>query len=67
MFNADKLRGKMAESKVTINAISKELKINPSTFYRKMKNNSFEIAEANAISHILGLSSSEVTAIFFGQ
>lgn len=64
LFNANKLRSKMAEKEITISELSKELRINPSTFYRKMKNNPFEIAEANKISCVLNLSVSEVAAIF---
>lgn len=67
MLNTDKLRGKMVENKVTVKTLSHKLGINPSTFYRKLKNNSFEIGEANKITSLLGLSSSEATAIFFGQ
>lgn len=67
MLNANKLKGKLVEKGMTVEEISKTLGINPSTFYRKLKNNSFEIGEADVIVKALQLSSSEAKEIFFNQ
>ena len=62
MLNVGKLKGKLVERGVTVADISKSLGIAPSTFYRKMNNNSFEICEADIIVDALMLSD-----IFFTQ
>ena len=67
MLNVNKLKGKIVEKGFSIEKLSQILGINPSTFYRKIKNNSFEIEEADAIVKELGLSSTEATEIFFAQ
>lgn len=67
MLNVQKLKGKIVEKGKTVEDVSTELGINPSTFYRKLKNNSFEIREADSIATILSLSGTEACAIFFSQ
>ena len=67
MLNAGKLKGKLVEKDISIAKISFELGIAPSTFYRKLKNNSFEIGEADKIVHVLSLTAIEATDIFFAQ
>ena len=67
MLNVQKLKGKIVENGKTIEGVSADIGISPSTFYRKMNNNSFEIGEADKLVRILGLSCSEATAIFFSQ
>ena len=67
MLNVNKLKGKMVEKGFTIEKLSNSLGINPSTFYRKLKNNSFEIGEADEIVEALGLSAFDATEIFFAQ
>ena len=67
MLNVNKLRGKLAERGTTVSKVSAILGIAPSTFYRKIKNNSFEIGEADKIVHVLSLSAREATDIFFSQ
>lgn len=67
MLNANKLKGKMVEKNISVALIAKTLGISPSTFYRKIKKNSFEIAEADAIVKTLGLTSNEAKEIFFKQ
>ena len=67
MLNANKLRGKIAENNMSISEMSHILGIAPSTFYRKIKNNSFEIGEADKIVHVLSLSAKDANDIFFSQ
>lgn len=67
MLNVNKLKGKIVEKGYTIEKLSQTLGINPSTFYRKLKKNSFEIEEADTIVKELCLSSEEATEIFFAQ
>lgn len=67
MLDVQKLKGKIIEKGKTIETMSADLGINPSTFYRKLKNNSFEIEEADRIATILSLSGAEASAIFFSQ
>lgn len=67
MLDVQKLKGKMVEKGKNVECISAELGINPATFYRKMKNNSFEIKEADMLVKILALSCEEASAIFFSD
>ncbi len=67
MLDIKKLKGKITEKGKNIETVSKEIGINPGTFYRKMNNNSFKISEADAIISVLGLSGSEATSIFFAS
>ena len=67
MINIPKLKGKIVEKGKNIHEISAELSMNPSTFYRKMKNDSFEIREAAKLMEILSLSREEAVAIFFSD
>lgn len=65
MLDVLKLKGKIIEKGKSVESVSADLGINPATFYRKMKNNSFEIREACKLIEILSLTSEEVNAIFF--
>ena len=67
MINVRKLKAKIVENGKTITEMSQVLGINPSTFYRKLKQNSFEIGEADVIVRELKLSIEEANAIFFSQ
>lgn len=67
MLNAQKLKGKMVEKGKSVESVSAEMGINPATFYRKLKNNSFEIGEAEKLVDILSLTSEEAIAIFFAN
>lgn len=67
MINIPKLKGKIVEKGKNIHEVSAELSINPSTFYRKMKNSSFEIREATKLMEILSLTREEAVAIFFSE
>ena len=67
MLDVNKLKGKLVENCLSVKEISEILSINPSTFYRKMKANSFEIGEADAIVKALNLTLAEACGIFFSQ
>lgn len=64
--NMDVLRGKMAEKKVSAEAMAKAMGINPSTFYRKMKTDgsSFTVGQMHQVVDVLGLSHEEAQSIF---
>ena len=67
MLDVNKLKGKITENGLNITDIAKALNINPSTFYRKMKKNSFEIGEVDVIVDKLKLSREDANSIFFSQ
>ncbi len=67
MLDVQKLKGKMVEKGKSVENISAEMGINPATFYRKLKNNSFEINEASKIVELLSLTNEEAIAIFFAS
>lgn len=61
-----KLREVIQKSGYSIEVIAGKIGINPSTFYRKLKNhgNSFSIGEMHALQEILGLTTEEAISIF---
>ena len=65
MLDIPKLKGKIIEKGKNIEIVSAELGMNKATFYRKMKNNAFEIREVDKLTEILALSGKEASAIFF--
>ena len=67
MLDVQKLKGKIVEKGKSVESVSAELGINPATFYRKLKNNSFEINEADKLVDILSLTNDEAIAIFFSN
>ena len=67
MLDVQKLKGKMVEKGKSVESISAEMGINPATFYRKLKNNSFEINEADKLVELLSLTNEEAIAIFFAS
>lgn len=67
MLDVQKLKGKIIERGKNIGTVSADLGINPATFYRKLKKNSFEIREADKLIEILSLSVEEASAIFFSS
>ena len=67
MLCVNKLRGKLAEKNISVTKLCDILGISPSTYYRKIQKNSFEIAEADIIVKVLELSASEASEIFFNQ
>ena len=67
MLDVQKLKGKIVEKGKSVESVSAELGINPATFYRKLKNNSFEINEADKLVDILSLTNDEAVSIFFSN
>lgn len=63
----EKLKKKLAEKGISMYQMAKELNIDVSTLYRKLKKNSFEIAEAQKIVSVLGLTAEEANDIFFNH
>ena len=65
MVNIAKLKGKISECNTTQEALAKDIGIDKSTFYRKMKQNgNFSINEVNLIVSSLNLSKDEAISIF---
>ena len=67
MLDVQKLKGKITEKGRNIESVSADLGMNPATFYRKMKNNSFKIKEVDKLVKILSLNGNEATSIFFSD
>lgn len=67
--NMDKLRGKMAERKVTQEELAEQIGVDPSTFYRKMKAEgvNFTVGQMHKIVAVLNLSPAEAASIFLWQ
>ncbi|MBR1740001.1 MAG: XRE family transcriptional regulator [Ruminococcus sp.] len=65
MLDVNKLKGKIIEKGKNVEAVALDIGIDSSTFYRKMKNNSFEIEEADKIVKVLELSRDDAMSIFF--
>lgn len=64
-----KLRGKLAERGVTQEQVANSIKIDKSTFSRKMKSRAldFSIGEMHEISNVLKLSSEDAKEIFLAD
>lgn len=67
MLKVNKLKAKIIEKETSIEALSQKIKIDKSTFHRKMKNNSFFVNEVDVIAKELMLTPEETTEIFFAQ
>lgn len=64
-MNVNKLKAKCVEKGINIDTLSKDVDIPISTFYRKLKENSFTVEEANRIVLVLDLNEREILDIFF--
>lgn len=66
MFTIDRdlLLYKVKQANTTYDAISKELGIDRSTFYRHLREGSITVAELHELIRILKLSTNDVIAIF---
>lgn len=65
-MNADKIRGKIAENRMTVSSFCSAAGFNRSTFDRKMRGESeFDRAEIERIISILHLTDDETRIIFF--
>ncbi len=59
------LKGRMIEKQVNAAALAAKIGIDRATLYRKMKKNSFTVAEAKKIKEALSLTVEESMALFF--
>ncbi len=66
-IDIDKLNGKIAERRTTKDAISDEIGISRSTFYRRLKNGKLLIGDMHKICEVLNLSKTEAMDIFLVQ
>lgn len=66
-LNIEKLKEKIAEKDITVEAVAKAANMDRSTFYRKMQpdNKGFTVGEAKAIALALEMSGDEANAIFY--
>lgn len=66
-MNVNKLKGKIVEKGLTIEAVADMIGMNSSTLYRKMRNGgkTMLVHDATAIAKVLELSSQDAMAIFF--
>lgn len=64
--NMDILRGKMAELKLSPEDMAREIGVDASTFYRKMKTEgvNFTVGQIHKIVDVLNLSREEAASIF---
>ena len=64
--NMDKLRGRMAELKLSPEDMAKEIGVDPSTFYRKIKSDgvNFTVGQMHKIVDVLHLTREEAASIF---
>jgi len=68
VFNANKLKGEMAEKGCSAEKLAAALGINPSTLYRKMTGASeFTRSEIQLAAAFLDLSASDIQDIFFAK
>lgn len=67
MINRDLLRAKMLEKHISAEDMAKVLGIDRATFYRKVRNDSFTIRQADTIKQTLSLSLKDANAIFFAS
>lgn len=65
MFNANALKAEIARNGMTQSSVAKSIGISANTFSTKMKNGTFGIDEAEAISKLLNIGNPG--AIFFDQ
>ena len=64
--NMEMLRGKMAELRISPEAMAEKIGVDASTFYRKLKTEgvTFTVGQMHKIVDVLGLSREEATSIF---
>jgi DNA-binding phage protein len=66
-MNVNKLKGKLVEKSMNTAVLAEKLGISRATIYRKMRDGSFTVGEATAISKALSLTADEAHAIFFND
>jgi transposase-like protein len=69
MYQVDvnKLNGKIVERQTTKESIAREIGIDRSTFYRRIKQNKLLIGDAHKLCECLSLSPTEAIEIFFSR
>jgi len=70
MVKVNKLKAKIVERDLSIQTVAKQLGMNRSTLYRKLKRGSgeaFTVGEVRKLSEILQLTPDEITEIFFSK
>lgn len=68
MVDTDKLKGAIVANGKTQQIVAKEIGIDRSTFYRKMKaDGDFSIGEVAKMAEVIPLSDTEAIAIFFNN
>jgi predicted DNA-binding protein (UPF0251 family) len=66
-MNINKLKGKIVENGLNVDEVASQIKMDRSTFYRKMRNAGFTIQEAVKIKDALNLTDNEANTIFFSH
>lgn len=66
-MDRNSFRAALAQAGYTQSDLAKAMKMAESTMIRKIKRNSFSVAQAEEIGRILGLPSSRLSEIFFDQ
>lgn len=67
MVNTNKLRGAIAEKRLTQRYVATKMGIGMTTFYRKMKVGVFSSDEMYKLKNILELTNADAIAIFFAS
>lgn len=67
MLNANKVRGLMAERRLSGREVATAIGIAPNTFYRKLKTGSFLLWEAEKLLAALGLPKEYAARLFFAD
>ena len=65
MVRTDKLRGLMAEKKISGIAMANELGVSPQAFYKKMSKGRFGLEDARIMTKVLGIENP--VEIFFAE
>ncbi len=68
-MNINKLKGKIVENGMTVEALAEKMGIDRSTLYRKMSNDgeTMLVKDANRIVSVLNLTQQDAIAIFFSH
>lgn len=69
MVNVNKLKGKIVEKGMSVEALAEKIEMNKSTLYRKLNNlgETFTVKECDDICVSLELTRPEAVEIFFAQ
>lgn len=68
MVDTNKLKGAIVSNGKTQQIIAKEIGIDKSTFYRKMKNGGdFSVGEASKMAEVIPLTDTQAISIFFND